>query len=54
MTDAGRLRPASTLHSESWNGHAIVFEIKGNIEITRFRLSLHPGVARQTQDWRLT
>jgi hypothetical protein len=54
MTDARQLHPASTLHPESWNGHVIVVEIKGNIEITRFRLSLHPDVAKQTQDWRLT
>lgn len=54
MTDARQLHPASILHPESWNGRVIVFDIKGNIEITRFRLSLHPGVAKQTQDWRLT
>ncbi|MCA2212569.1 hypothetical protein [Jidongwangia harbinensis] len=54
MTDGRQLHPASTLHPESWNGRVVVFEIKGDIEITRFRLSLHPGSATQTQDWRLT
>jgi hypothetical protein len=28
--------------------------VKGSAELTRFRLSTHPGVAKQTQDWRLS
>jgi len=38
----------------SLNGREIIFEVKGNVDLTRFRLSLHPGVAKQTQDWHLT
>lgn len=54
MTDARQLHPASVLPPRSLNGREIIFEVKGNVDLTRFRLSLHPGVAKQTQDWRLT
>ncbi|MFC4063475.1 hypothetical protein [Actinoplanes subglobosus] len=54
MTDARQLHPASPLTPEASNGRVIVFEIKGSVDITRFCLSLHPGVAKQTQEWRLT
>jgi len=53
MTDARQLHPASRLDPESLNSREILFEVKGNVEIARFRLSRHPGVAGQTQDWRL-
>lgn len=53
MTDARQLHPASILSPESWNGRVIVFEVKGDVDLTRFRLSLHPGAAQKTQDWRL-
>jgi hypothetical protein len=44
----------SVLPPRSLNGREIIFEVHGNVDLTRFRLSLHPGVAEQTQDWRLT
>jgi hypothetical protein len=53
MTDARQLHPASRLDPQSMSGRWIVFEVKGNVEITRFRLSRHPGVPEQTQDWHL-
>jgi hypothetical protein len=54
MTNARQLHPASRLDPESWNGRVVVFEVKGSVDLARFRLSLHPGVAQQTQDWRLS
>ncbi|WP_157437779.1 hypothetical protein [Actinoplanes subtropicus] len=53
MTRARQLHVASRLDPESWNGRTIVFDVQGSVELTRFRLSLHPNSARQTQDWRL-
>jgi hypothetical protein len=52
MTDARQLHPASRLDPDSWNGREIVFEVRGSVDLARFRLSTHPGVAGQTQDWR--
>ena len=53
MTDARQLHPAARLDPGRLNSREIVFEVPGSIEITRFRLSRHPGLAKQTQDWRL-
>ncbi|WP_432969117.1 hypothetical protein [Dactylosporangium sp. CA-233914] len=54
MTDSRQLHPAPRLDPGWLNGREIIFEVSGNAEIARFRLSLHPGAAKQTQDWRLT
>jgi hypothetical protein len=54
MTEARQLYPAAQLDPDSWNSRAVVFEVDGSATITRFRLSTHPGVATQTQDWSLS
>jgi hypothetical protein len=53
MTSARQLHPASRLDPESSNGRVVLFEVKGSVDLARFRLSLHPGIAGQTQDWSL-
>lgn len=54
MTGVRQLHPASRLDPGSLNGRSIVFEVKGSVDVTRFRLSTHPGVVGQTQDWRFS
>ncbi|WP_412749771.1 hypothetical protein [Krasilnikovia sp. M28-CT-15] len=62
MTRAQESRPPTLLDppdSPTSNGRyvafrIIVFEIGNNVRPVRFRLSLHPGVARKTQDWSLS
>ncbi|MCO8270730.1 hypothetical protein M1L60_08965 [Actinoplanes sp. TRM 88003] len=54
LTEARQLHPASQLNPDSWNSREIVFEVRGGADLTRFRLSTHPGAAAQTQDWRLS
>ncbi|WP_250038390.1 DUF4352 domain-containing protein [Paractinoplanes maris] len=54
MTEARQLYPATRLDAKSWVTREIVFEVKESAELTRFRLSTHPGEAGQTQDWRLS
>ena len=53
MTDARQLHPPARLDPRWLNAREIIFEVPGDVELTRFRLSRHPGVAKQTQDWRL-
>ncbi|GIJ52040.1 hypothetical protein Val02_89260 [Virgisporangium aliadipatigenens] len=53
MTDARQGYPGIRLNPRSGHGRVAIFEVKGNVDLDRFRLSVHPGRARQTQDWRL-
>lgn len=53
LTNARQFHPASQLDPRSLNSREIIFDVAGNVDIVRFRLSLHPGAAKQTQDWRL-
>ncbi|MGK5685089.1 hypothetical protein [Actinoplanes sp. URMC 104] len=54
LTEARQLHPATRLDPASWTGREVVFEVEGGAELTRFRLSTHPGAPGQTQDWRLS
>ncbi|MBM2614855.1 hypothetical protein JIG36_04695 [Actinoplanes sp. LDG1-06] len=49
-----QLQNPARLDPGSWTEREIVFELKGEVDPARFRLSTHPGEAGQTQEWQLT
>jgi hypothetical protein len=53
MTRIRNHRPPARLDARTLTARTMIFNLKGNVELNRFRFSLHPGRSRQTQVWRL-